>query len=185
MRVATNQIATELGLNPVIEDSDADRGGNEVITVGAINKEGIVPTWSAKGPDNAGEEHNEPDVVAPGVAIVSTLPNNAIGKMSGTSMAAPHVTGIIALMLSKNPALTNREVLDALMNTAEDGGIKGFDFAYGAGIVSAYRAINDIPGGRLPTTFPVGPIQIVSIVFTMLGFVMFFKPDEFIYGLKP
>jgi len=165
--------------------ADADRGGNEVITVGAINREGFVPSWSGRGPDEGGNEHNEPDVVAPGVGIVSTLPNNLVGVMSGTSMAAPHVAGIIALMLSKNPSLTNREALDALMGTAEDGGLEGFDYSYGAGIVSAYRAVNDVPGGRLPTTFPVGPIQIVSIVFTMLGFVMFFKPDEFIYGLKP
>lgn len=59
------------------------------------------------------------DVVAPGTDIWSTLPNNQTGNMSGTSMAAPHVAGLAALIISVNPNLTGKEVVNTIEKTAQ------------------------------------------------------------------
>ena len=58
-------------------------------------------------------------VTAPGVSVYSTTPNNRYSSYSGTSMATPHVAGVVALMLSANPDLTESEVYDILTSTAE------------------------------------------------------------------
>lgn len=58
------------------------------------------------------------DVVAPGETILSTIPGNSTGYMSGTSMAAPHVSALAALILSVNPDLTAKEVVDIIEKTA-------------------------------------------------------------------
>ncbi len=58
-------------------------------------------------------------VTAPGASVYSTTPNNRYDSYSGTSMATPHVAGVVALMLSANPDLTESEVYDILTSTAE------------------------------------------------------------------
>jgi subtilisin family serine protease len=62
-------------------------------------------------------------VVAPGVGVYSTLPNNRYQSYNGTSMAAPHVAGVAALMLSANPNLTAAQVINLLLSTATRTGI--------------------------------------------------------------
>lgn len=59
------------------------------------------------------------DVVAPGESIYSTLPDDDYGLMSGTSMAAPHVSGIAAMCYSVNPALTGAQVKSIITNTTD------------------------------------------------------------------
>jgi subtilisin len=59
------------------------------------------------------------DVIAPGVGIYSTLPGGSYGTKSGTSMAAPHVAGVVALMRSVNPGLDPAQVLGLLQGTGE------------------------------------------------------------------
>ena len=82
----------------------------DIIVVGAINSSG--DRW---GMSNRGRYL---DVVAPGQEIESTMPNNRTDRRSGTSMAAPHVAGVAALMLSANPNLTAREVREIINRTA-------------------------------------------------------------------
>jgi subtilisin family serine protease len=80
-------------------------------------------------------------IAAPGVDIVVAVPNAGYGLMTGTSFAAPFVSGIAALMLARNPALTPGEVRKLLIETAHDLGSPGRDDQYGAGLTDALRAV--------------------------------------------
>ncbi|WP_353855344.1 S8 family peptidase [Bacillus sp. Bos-x628] len=79
----------------------------------------------------------EIEVSAPGVSTLSTIPNNEYGYKSGTSMASPHVAGAAAVILSKHPNLTNKEVRERLSQTATK---LGEPFYYGAGLVNLQKA---------------------------------------------
>ncbi len=80
------------------------------------------------------------DVAAPGVEIVSTAPGNKFNTFSGTSMAAPHVTALVALLLQSNPSLTPGEIKTVLEKTARDLGPVGRDKDSGSGVVDACGA---------------------------------------------
>jgi len=82
-----------------------------VIAVGATDQNDGETTYSQRGPGL--------DVLAPGEGIVSTVPLNGYGSLSGTSMAAPHVAGVAGLLWSRNPAWCNTEVWWALRYTAD------------------------------------------------------------------
>ena len=85
------------------------------------------------------------DIAAPGNVILSTQIDNQYRLLTGTSMAAPHVAGVAALMLSKRPALTHEEVRQILINTAdvvlEEEGDKPDPRFVGAGTLNAERAL--------------------------------------------
>jgi hypothetical protein len=107
--------------------------------VAAVDQNYNVPTWSSDGP--------EVDVAAPGVNILSTYPGGRYAYMSGTSMAAPHVTGVVALIQAMRSALglrprTPDEMYQVLTSTARDIGPAGFDAFSGYGLVDAYAAVN-------------------------------------------
>jgi thermitase len=81
------------------------------------------------------------DVTAPGVQIASTFFNQQYAALSGTSMASPHVAGLAGLLLSVNPNLTNREIMDIIKNTAYDLGIPGTDNDFGSGLIDVENAL--------------------------------------------
>ncbi|MEB3293932.1 MAG: S8 family peptidase [Synechococcales bacterium] len=87
-----------------------DRG----IAVGAVDAWGQIADFS----NRAGYDSNLRYVVAPGVEIFSTIPGHLYDQLDGTSMAAPHVAGVVALMLSANPGLTQDEIRSILIDTA-------------------------------------------------------------------
>jgi serine protease AprX len=62
-------------------------------------------------------------------------------NLSGTSMAAPHVAGVVALMLEANPRLSPAKVQRILKSTAMDRGARGFDTSWGSGLVNAFAAV--------------------------------------------
>lgn len=80
------------------------------------------------------------EICAPGVQILSTVPAG-YRRMSGTSMAAPHVTGAGALVKGRYPTLHGDVVRRRLIQTALDLGRPGRDWFFGAGQVNAYRAV--------------------------------------------
>ena len=105
-----------------------------VISVGSINGSGNISSISNYG-------INSVHIYAPGDFICSTLPNNHYGEMSGTSMAAPHVTGVAALLLSKDPTLTATELKDIILNNADDITISTPDGTQNVKKLNAYTAL--------------------------------------------
>lgn len=102
-----------------------------VLTVAATDRADRPASFSNFGP--------EVDLSAPGVEIPVLLPQGAVGTLSGTSFAAPHVTGTLALILSANPKLSNREAVEILLRACEPlpFGKDGF----GQGLVDAAQAV--------------------------------------------
>lgn len=116
-----------------------------------------IPLWSGS---NYGSEL---DLVAPGQNIYTTKPGG-YGFFSGTSYAAPQVSALVALMLSKNPNLTPRQIGDILQRTAykkqgcgvecvfsERGEEGGWNRYVGFGRIDAYRAVQAVAD---PPTLP-------------------------------
>jgi len=137
-----------------------------VITVGGIDDNGTATTaddsvalWSSRGP-TALDGLAKPDIAAPGRKVVSLrsvgstldqlFPDRVVAgldplvpayfRLSGTSMAAPVVTGIVALMLERNPGLSPAQVKARLKNTATPLTFGSPDTT-GSGLVSAVAAV--------------------------------------------
>jgi hypothetical protein len=81
-------------------------------------------------------------VAAPGVDILAPAPDGTYQFTTGTSVATAEVSGVVALLLERNPALTPADVRRILMSTAKDLGPKGKDRDFGAGLVDALKAVN-------------------------------------------
>ena len=112
-----------------ITEYDADN----IISVGSISRGGEIAEFS-----NYGEAV---DVFAPGVDIYSTIPGGYSYK-SGTSMAAPHVSGIAALLCSMDGKLTGAELKDLILDSAESYSYSVDDDTYSSCRVSAGNALN-------------------------------------------
>ena len=88
-------------------------------------------------------------MVAPGSGILSTVPNYDVSEdfyfdydyAAGTSMAAPLVTGLVALMWSRHPSFTYTAIRDCLIRSAVKLGPVGFNNAWGYGRIAAEEAL--------------------------------------------
>jgi bacillopeptidase F len=119
--------------------------------VAASGMDGNLMDFSSRGPAiYQGQTIQKPDLTAPGEGIMSCIPKNDYAYMDGTSMAAPHVTGVAALMLQANPALTSaqiRQILDETATPRKDGSTSQFhdgltwDAGYGFGKINALEAV--------------------------------------------
>ncbi len=82
------------------------------------------------------------DIHAPGAMVYSTLPTRQYGEESGTSMAAPHVSGVAALILSQYPEATNAEVKDRILYSSEP--VEEFrKMTVSGGRLNAFKALED------------------------------------------
>jgi hypothetical protein len=84
------------------------------LSVGAVDSSRTIASFSNRAGTNSSMQH----VMAPGVNVYSTVPGNGYASYSGTSMAAPHVAGVVALMLGANPNLTHAQVRSILTSSA-------------------------------------------------------------------
>ncbi len=104
-----------------------------------------ISSFSSRGPTTC--DYIDPDVAikpevsAPGSDIYSAQPGGGYQYMSGTSMAGPHVSGVVALMRQANPDLEVNTLKQILMETAIDLGTPGEDNDYGWGIIDAFAAV--------------------------------------------
>ncbi|MCS7300633.1 MAG: S8 family serine peptidase [Fimbriimonadales bacterium] len=89
------------------------------------------------------------DIAAPGVGILSTIPNNSYASYDGTSMACPHVAGAAAVLWSHNPSLTNAQLRSALETNVDPYQTSGGrTLAPNAGRLNVYRALQAVGGGN-------------------------------------
>jgi len=108
----------------------------KAITIGAVDDNDNVPSWSSRGPTSDGRI--KPDLVAPGVNIKSTWKDNLFKSLSGTSSSTPHVSGVAALLLETDSTLAPSDIKDILKTTSLDLGLD--ENTQGAGRVDAYEA---------------------------------------------
>lgn len=106
---------------------------------GSGTRPDVVASFSSGGPTPVSLQP-KPDVTAPGVDVVSSLPPSSFAPLDGTSMATPHVSGAAALLLQRHPTWTVQEVKSALASTGDPVHPSG-----GSGEVSALRE----GGGRI------------------------------------
>lgn len=126
--------------SPVLWGTISSPGTCEsALTVGACDSAFNIPYWSSAGPDPL-HSAIKPEVVAPGVNILSTILNNQTASWSGTSMATPHVTGVVALLKQEHPLWTPEELKAAIVNTAHSVGDDESSFVQGKGCVDALDA---------------------------------------------
>lgn len=100
---------------------------DSVIAVGAVDENNTRAYFSSVG--------RQLELMAPGVNVLSTVPNNSYASYSGTSMASPHIAGSAALLWEANPNLSNVEIRNLLNNSAI---YLGDSFEYGNGLVKIY-----------------------------------------------
>lgn len=115
----------------------------DIISVGATDINDGIASFSSRGPVSwNGPEYIKPDVSAPGVNITSCWKgaSNASNTISGTSMATPHVAGLMALMLEARPGLPNQAMKTVLEKTSKDLGTAGKDNNFGSGRIQAPQA---------------------------------------------
>lgn len=115
----------------------------QVITVAATNEDGTIADYSSWGA--------EVDIAAPGSNIYSTYLRNSYANLSGTSMACPLISGVVALMLAKhrkqeketglNDCKTVDQIKQHLYKYATDKGEIGFDNSFGYGLVNPVKSI--------------------------------------------
>ncbi|MGG0177053.1 S8 family serine peptidase [Gottfriedia acidiceleris] len=158
-----NYLAQDVGLIPTyrLPKADGERlkaaaatSSIKVTSVGSINTEGThLASFSSRGPVT-GSYDVKPDIVAPGVSVYSSYPeyvhspedgidySSAYARISGTSMASPHVAGIAALILQAHPEYKPSDVKEALQNTADKLTDDYSVYEVGAGLVDVKEAVH-------------------------------------------
>jgi subtilisin family serine protease len=124
-------------------------------SIGATNSSDEIAGFSSRGPVTVdGSNRIKPNVSAPGVSVRSAIRNNGYGSSSGTSMAGPHVAGLVALLISANPTLAGE--VDKIEDIIEQTAVN---------LTSNNQSCNGIPGTSIPNnTYGYGRIDAVAAI---------------------
>ena len=180
------------GPDPMTIGSPPDRTTTPLncFAVGAVdatNHEWPYPIagFSSRGPSGCEGNEMKPEVVAPGVDVYSSVPGGGYEQLhwSGTSMAGPHVSGIVALMREANPDLEVDTIKQILIDTARDQGDPGEDNDYGWGFVDALAAVRIAIEGTgalegMATNLTDGGTPIPGVVIGLMGSAAHYPTDE-------
>ena len=136
--VAAGNQSNDEPLEPArLAASTGIRGG--MLVAGAVDRDGNI-----YGPTNRAGSAAPYFLVAPGVNIYSTFRDGRYSRLTGTSMATPHIAGAAAVLKSAFPSLSMQQVARILLETADDLGQPGIDQVYGSGLVNLERALQPI-----------------------------------------
>lgn len=185
---AGNEGPTPLSL---IVPADRATSATNSLAIGAVNATAYpwpypIADFSSRGPspcDTPLEFRIKPDLVAPGVSVFSSIPGGGYaGNYSGTSMAGPHVAGVVALMRQVNADLTVDELKQILLDTARDMRPDGEDNTTGHGFVDAYAAVVAAANGfgrveGLVVNRSVGDRPVAGATVTRLDDGRFWRTD--------
>ena len=105
-----------------------------VVSVSATTSSDLKASWSNFGATV--------DVAAPGASIYTTTKGGGYGSVNGTSFSSPITAGLVALIWSANPTLTNAEVVDILLQNTDDLGAVGFDESFAHGRINAFKSVS-------------------------------------------
>lgn len=120
-----------------------------VLSVGAMDSAGRVAGFSGSQRFNRPVDPLVPDLVAPGVAVLSCIPGGGFAEMDGSSMATPHVAGLAAVLLQARPGATISQLEQAIINScARPKSMK--EARANRGVPDAVRAYQLLTGTKLP-----------------------------------
>ena len=135
---------------------------SEAICVGAIDSYDRKANFSNIG--------SSLDVVAPGVGIVSCVPGGSYESWNGTSMAAPHISALAAMIKLDNPSYTPAQIEQIIQNNCKDLGTSGRDNTYGYGVpdFSKYAVVmpSSISLNKTSTTIETGKTASLTATIT-------------------
>lgn len=194
---------TAAGIFPVFSNGNAGPScgtasspadGPDAYAVGAYDVNNAIASFSSRGAGRNGEIR--PDIAAPGANVRSSFPGNRYATASGTSMAAPHVAGAVALLWSAAPDLqrdvqATRDVLDAIAVDVDDtscGGTAADNNVFGQGRLDALTAVSHAAIGPLPDvriTEPAGKVVVTEgdpVTFTATA--VDFNGDDLSPGIE-
>ncbi len=141
------------GLRRPADRATTDYNCHAVAAVDASRQGWPIADFSSRGPTNCtpdGRQATKPDIAAPGVNVRSSLPGGGYGQLSGTSMASPHINGVVALMRQANPNISVDDIKQVIYETAFDLGSPGEDNSYGWGMVDAFEAVTRVMNSNEP-----------------------------------
>lgn len=128
-----------------------------IFAIGASDPDDEVAYFSSRGPSPWGEV--KPHIVAPGVNVLSSVPGGVYALSNGTSMATPHVAGLVALLRSANPTLSVAEITDLIAQTAVPLALPLPNNDTGWGRINAFAAVAAATHTGLITGNVAGPNQ--------------------------
>lgn len=141
-----------------------NEGPGAFIIAGSVDEDLTLSSFSDAA--GAGESRFH-YLVAPGGLVTFPWIGGELVIGNGTSFAAPHISGAAAVVLSRWPNLTAREVADILFETATDLGAAGIDPVYGNGLLNLEAAVQ--PVGQAKLAVPQGPSQSLTAAAINLG----------------